>query len=253
MKRRSIYLIIGLVILAIIATALYYEIVGISKKSQKTSTISTIYHGDVLVVLYPYFRWEEYYEVFKILSENGYHIDVLCMKNGSRIVGIDTRGGLHYVNCKFNVGNVDLFKIVRNHNATVFIGGPGLYCILDIYASKIGLVKLDYGCLKMLGKYANFALKYLNYGVKVAKIAYSSGKIVAAICVAPTILAIAGLLHNRQFTLYRCDVTLRLVKYYNSTNVLDRPVVISGRVITGRGPSAAKDFAESILKVLTSR
>ncbi|NPA69664.1 MAG: hypothetical protein GXO26_02565 [Crenarchaeota archaeon] len=228
------------------ATAIYYIVITGKRTQQLTSKPGT--RGNVLVILYPYFRWEEYYSVFKVLKEHGFNIIVLCMTYRDNIVGVDLKGRTHIVNCNihFPIGKLNY----SNYKAVVFVGGPGLYCVLDYHAHELGLYKLDTWCRDMLKNYLENSETFLKVGIEIARKMYMSGHVVAAICVAPVILCMSGLLKDRPFTMYRCDVTLRLVRYYGCTDLSNSPVVKIGKIVTGCGPEAAQEFAETILKVL---
>ena len=76
---------------------------------------------------------------------------------------------------------------------------------------------------------------------------YNQGKIVAAICSAPVILAEAGLLKGKKATVFPGDkehLTANGVIYTGSQ------VEVDGRLITGNGPEAAEPFAKGLLALL---
>lgn len=71
----------------------------------------------------------------------------------------------------------------------------------------------------------------------------SKGKLVAAICASPIVLANAGVL-NGDFTCYPgCETGI-------NANRLDKPVVVNNNVITGAGPITSIYFALAIVKEL---
>ncbi len=76
--------------------------------------------------------------------------------------------------------------------------------------------------------------------------ASKSNKVVSAICIAPAVLARAGVLRNREATCY-ADKTIIGALKMNGAAYLDREVVVSGRIVTGNGPGAAKEFAATVL------
>ena len=76
------------------------------------------------------------------------------------------------------------------------------------------------------------------------------GRFTAAICAAPKVLASAGLLDGRQATSY--PGVLQAAEQ-PSIQVLDRPVVRDGSVITSRGPGTAMDFALELIEALEGR
>ncbi len=76
------------------------------------------------------------------------------------------------------------------------------------------------------------------------------GRFTAAICAAPKVLASAGLLDGREATAYPGVLT---ATEQPSIQVLDRPVVRDGQVITSRGPGTAMDFALELIEALEGR
>ena len=85
--------------------------------------------------------------------------------------------------------------------------------------------------------------------VNLAKLAYMRGKVVAAICIAPKILAAAGILKNRKATVSSSGIDYIKSKGAISVN---QDVIQDGMVITASGPNASKKFAEMIYEMLSS-
>lgn len=74
------------------------------------------------------------------------------------------------------------------------------------------------------------------------------GKYVAAICAAPSVLAAAGLLDNRQATGFPGALDpFPHVKQQHAA------VVIDGKFITSRGPGTAMDFALALVELLLNK
>lgn len=92
---------------------------------------------------------------------------------------------------------------------------------------------------------------YVNLGndrrvIELVKNYSDGGKIVAAICAAPTVLAKAGILAGRKATVFRgMESELKNAKY------VDRPVVEDGNIMTSQGPGTAMEFGLALLKRLT--
>ena len=82
---------------------------------------------------------------------------------------------------------------------------------------------------------------------KIVKNFNRAGKIVAAICSAPIILAKAGLLTNIPATCWSGDKN-ELIKL--GINYNDRSVISERGIITSDGPSSAEQFAETILNLI---
>ena len=70
-----------------------------------------------------------------------------------------------------------------------------------------------------------------------------AGKLVAAICAAPSVLAELGILDGKKGTSYPGFGT-------KIENFVDAPVVVDGNVITSRGLGAAIDFGLALIELL---
>lgn len=76
----------------------------------------------------------------------------------------------------------------------------------------------------------------------------AAGKTVAAICIAPVILANAGILEGVEATVSpgRRDALAAA-----GAVVVDEPVVVDGNIITGWGPDASDEFAQAVDNALS--
>ncbi len=77
---------------------------------------------------------------------------------------------------------------------------------------------------------------------------YSHGKVTSAICIAPAILANAGLLKEKKATSFPSSEEALKSRGAVFTR---EDVVIDGKIITGVGPEAAKKFGEKLVEVLS--
>ncbi len=76
---------------------------------------------------------------------------------------------------------------------------------------------------------------------------HGEGRMVAAICAAPMVLAAAGILDGERATSYPgCLESMNLA----ATELSSDPVVVSGRIVTSRGPGTAMDFALALIELL---
>jgi len=77
----------------------------------------------------------------------------------------------------------------------------------------------------------------------------AQNKPVAAICIAGYILCKAGILKGRRATVYPADFALT---EFRREGVIysDEEVVVDGKIVTANGPTAARTFAEQIVKLL---
>jgi len=76
-----------------------------------------------------------------------------------------------------------------------------------------------------------------------------NGKVAAAICLGPVILAEAGLLAGKKATCLQTPATLRVLTLDKAEIVQDK-VVTDGSVITAQTPFDAEEFGRAILSVI---
>lgn len=84
---------------------------------------------------------------------------------------------------------------------------------------------------------------------ELVKEAYAQKKVVSAICISPVVLARAGILKGKESTVFKSPDTLKELKEHGAV-YLDRDVVVSGRVVTGREPDSAEAFGKAVLDAL---
>jgi 4-methyl-5(b-hydroxyethyl)-thiazole monophosphate biosynthesis len=75
---------------------------------------------------------------------------------------------------------------------------------------------------------------------------YSAGGITAAICAAPVVLGDAGILKNKKFTCYP-----GFENEINDGEYTPETVVVTGNIITGKGPGAAVPFALKLVEIFS--
>ena len=90
--------------------------------------------------------------------------------------------------------------------------------------------------------------EYLN----IAKKFYESGKLVAAICAGPMILARAGLLKGKKATCFPDESIINTLKEEGADYTAEE-VEKDGKIITGNGPGAAHKFGKTIAEELLHR
>ena len=83
--------------------------------------------------------------------------------------------------------------------------------------------------------------------MNLAKDADAKGKVVAAICIAPRILANAGLLEGVKATCYESET--EAIKKLGA-DFQPNDVVRDGKFVTANGPHAATDFGKAIAQAL---
>jgi len=86
---------------------------------------------------------------------------------------------------------------------------------------------------------------------EMVKYFHASAKVVAAICLAPVVLARAGILKGKKATYFNSQVSFREMKAGGAV-LVDTAVVTDGRIVTANGPAAAAGFAEAFIRALTA-
>jgi len=85
--------------------------------------------------------------------------------------------------------------------------------------------------------------------LKLAKEAFAKGKVVAAICIAPVILANAGILNGKKATVWPSMADSIKQKGANYTGA---DVETDGRIVTGNGPNAVYKFGDAVATAIAS-
>jgi len=167
-----------------------------------------------MIVAYKDFRDEEYFVPRGIFDEQKAEVRVVSNELGT---AMGTDGGDVAV-------DIDLDDLdAADFDAIVFIGGPGALSNLDNADSY-----------------------------RIAKDSISQNKLLASICVTPAILAKAGVLSGKKATVWTSplDKSAKKILEDNGAIFQDEEVVQDGNIITGNGPSAAKEFAGEIVDAL---
>jgi len=84
---------------------------------------------------------------------------------------------------------------------------------------------------------------------KLVKEADARKKVVSAICISPVVLARTGVLKGKESTVFKSPDTVSELEKYGAV-YLDRDVVVSGSVVTGRDPASANAFGKAVLEAL---
>lgn len=171
----------------------------------------------VLMVVAPRdFRDEEYQEPFTALTAAGARVTV-----ASKSVGKATGVAGTQVEATLAAAQAD----PKGYDMVVFVGGPGMVAYLQ---------DPDF--------------------IKLAQAAGEAHKRLAAICVAPAILANAGLLKGVPATSWPDQ--LATLKAKGAVMQSEKAFVVSarhGEIITASGPEAAKDFAGELVRALAQK
>lgn len=169
--------------------------------------------ANVLFVLAPKgFRDKEYFAPYKILEEDSH-----CIQTASTIVGELTGADGGEASSSLHISEVN----PREFEAVIFVGGPGMSELVD-----------DAEMTRLATSF------------------FKENKLVAAICIAPAILAKAELIKDKKITGWigiEEDVTSA------GAQLTGNPVEIDQNIITASGPDAAEEFARQISSYLEGK
>ena len=169
----------------------------------------------LMVVAFKDFKDEEYFVTKEVLEKANFLIETTSSQKG---IALGTEGNEAIITLLPNEINP------RDYEGIVFVGGSGMGKELENQEFQ----KLAQGFVK-------------------------NDKIVTAICVAPGLLAKAGVLEGKKATVWSSALDKSGIKILeNNGAIYDQgPVVIDGKIITANGPDAASQFGETIVNQLS--
>ncbi len=167
-----------------------------------------------MIIAFKDFQDQEYFNTKEVLENSGAEITTLSSSSG-RAIG--KYGGEVEIDRK-----IDELK-VEDFDAVVFIGGPGAAGYID-----------DAKCHQ------------------IAKETVEKDKVLGAICIAPAILAKAGVLQGKKATVWTSllDKSAAKILKENGADYRGEDVVADGKIITANGPAAAEKFGQAIVTLL---
>ena len=167
-----------------------------------------------MIIAFREFRDEEYFIPKQILKQSGAKVSTVSSSMGKAIGKL---GG----DAEIDILTKDLKT--ADYDAVLFIGGPGAQEYID-----------DESCHQ------------------IARETVETNKVLGAICIAPIILAKAGVLEGKKATVWSSSMDKFGVKILQNSGAVyqSEPVAAVGKIITADGPMAAKEFAEAILNIL---
>ena len=85
---------------------------------------------------------------------------------------------------------------------------------------------------------------------RIAQETVERDKWLAAICIAPTILAFAGVLEGKKATAWNGDGQSEKILQQQGATFTGEDVTVDGKLITANGPNAAEAFGNKIVEIL---
>lgn len=123
-----------------------------------------------------------------------------------------------------------------------------------IVTAEIGLdqVKVDdYDAVVFVGGGGSSVYFDDKKALSIASEAFKKGKKTCAICIAPVILANAGVLKSKKATVWDGEYVEKIES--KGAKYTGKSVEVDGNVITAKGPTAAREFGRAIAKSLGAR
>ena len=108
----------------------------------------------------------------------------------------------------------------------------------------------DYDTIIFIGGTGSTIYKSDPFAHSLAIESVKNKKVLGAICLAPTILAKAGIMNNKKATVSPAGIHILKKAGANYTGKM---VTVDGNIITGSGPKASTAFGNAILDALKSR
>lgn len=163
----------------------------------------------LMVIAQKDFQGVEYGDSKKEFIEHGFKVVTASERVGECLEKFGSK-----VIAGVSIGDIN----PHDYEAIVFIGGPG--------AAEF---------------FHNLEALHL------AKDAFDSGKVIGAICIAPSILANAGILSGKRVTAFPAEKENLEQKGAIFTG---NEVEVDGNIVTANGPEASEEFAEAIAKLI---
>lgn len=114
---------------------------------------------------------------------------------------------------------------------------------------KLDQVRVDdYDAVVFVGGSGSAAYFNDKQAISIAKKVFDKGKILCAICIAPVVLANAGVLKGKRATAFPDDSVPKIKG--KGAIYTGKPVEVDGKIITADGPAAAREFGRTIAKAL---
>ena len=164
-----------------------------------------------MVIAFKDFRDEEYFETKEILEKAGFETSVFSNKKGIAIGKFGGEVPIKKTLEDLNVSQFDGLLIVGGSGAIEYLDNPEIYFLINE--------------------------------------AKNQKKIISAICIAPLILAKAGILKGKKATVFNSESALKEFKKQEVKYVSEKSVV-DGKIVTADGPSSIVEFCKNIINLI---
>jgi protease I len=136
-------------------------------------------------------------------------------------------------------------KVIGSGRKTVFASKHGYEVRAEMNASDVDSV--DFDAVVIPGGFAPDRLRRVPAVNELVRRMFKEGKVVAAICHAPSVLISANVLKGRKVT---CFVSIKDDVMNAGARYKDEAVVVDGNLITSRFPADLPEFMKALLRAL---
>lgn len=207
----------GLVIIVLMPILL--TACSFSKNNQEENMLleSNLNYRAVIIIAFQGFQDFEYQTTKEVLESLGIRTTTISSKLGEAIGKFG-----QVVNIEKTFSDIE----VERFGAVVFIGGPGAADYIEDDSAH-----------------------------QLARQAIEKDKILGAICLAPAILARAGVLENKKATVWSSPLDKETVDILKEGHAeyINQPIVVDGLIVTANGPIVAEEFGQKVGELLLLR
>ena len=144
--------------------------------------------------------------------------------------------------------DAEIEVVIASKQIGVCHGAFGAITEATVAIAKVNVS--DYDAIIFIGGAGAVGYQHDVQAHLTAQEAINREKILGAICIAPTILAYAGVLEGKKATVWNEDGKQAEILTKNGAEFVDELVVVDGKIVTANGPPAAEAFGKKILEML---
>ena len=148
-------------------------------------------------------------------------------------------------------------RVFEDSGATVKIASKGVSEAMGVMGASIpvdldlsDVSTEDFDGIVFVGGGGSKIYFHDDVALSLARSFHDAGKVTSAICIAPSILANAGVLSGKNATVWESEETLDALQS-GGAEYTGESATIDGNIVTGNGPEAAEEFARLVLKALS--
>jgi deglycase len=172
-------------------------------------------------------------------------VTTLNMKKALIVIAPKDFEDIEFLHTKEELEKAKINITITSNKKGTAVGTNGTKAQVDLGLDEVNVN--DYDAIIFIGGIG--ACKYYRdkKALSLAIKAFNNGKKTCAICVAPLILANAGVLKNKNATVYK-DLAQMLKEH--GAIYTGKPVEVDGNIITANGPNSARLFGQTIAREL---